>query len=83
MDDQTLREKIIDTLLDVAPDLASRPLDDKALLAEEYSLDSADFLTYVIKIHERFGVDIPAEVYSSFATIEGAVDYLKTYVGNK
>jgi acyl carrier protein len=80
MDNQTLREKIIDSLLDVAPDLANRTLDDKALLAEEYSLDSADFLTYVIKIHERFGVDIPAEVYSSFATIEGAVDYLRKHV---
>jgi len=76
----TLREKIIDTLLDVAPDLANRAFDDKALLQEEYSLDSADFLNYIIKIHERFGIDIPVEVYGSFATIEGAVDYLRMHV---
>lgn len=81
MDDQALRERIIDALLDVAPDLADRGMDDKTLLQEGYSLDSADFLNYLIQIHDRFGIEIPAEAYGSFATIEGAVDYLKTRVG--
>lgn len=83
MEDLALREKLIDTLLDVAPDIADRGIDEKALLQEQYNLDSADFLSYIIKIHDRFGIDVPVEDYGSFSTIEGAVDYLRAHIVNE
>jgi acyl carrier protein len=77
---EALRPKIIDALLAVAPDIEDDKIDDTSPLQEAYGLDSADFMNYLIRIHDLFGIDIPPQDYGSFGTIEGAVEYIRTLI---
>ncbi len=69
--------------MSVAPDIQYQDIDDQRPLQEGYSLDSADFLNYLIQIHDLFGIEIPAKDYGSFATIKGAVDYIKARINTE
>jgi acyl carrier protein len=77
---ETLRSKIIDALLAVAPDIEDGKIDDSSPLQEIYGLDSADFMNFLVRIHNLFGIDIPAKDYGSFGTIEGAVEYIRAFL---
>lgn len=80
---ETLRPKIIDALLAVAPDIEEDKIDDKSPLQQSYGLDSADFMNFLVRIHDLFGIDLPAKDYGSFGTIEGAVEYIRTHITNE
>jgi acyl carrier protein len=53
----------------VAPDLELR---------DQIDIDSFDFLTIMIALHESTGIDIPESDYSKLATLDDAIDYLET-----
>lgn len=36
-----------------------------------------DFLNFVIRLHQRLGVDIPEADYPRFGTLAGAIAYLE------
>ncbi len=59
MTEAELRQTVLNTLGDIAPeaDLAALPPDKD--LREELDIDSMDFLNFVIALHEKLGVDIP------------------------
>jgi acyl carrier protein len=73
----TIREALLAALRRVAPEADLAGLVADTPLREELELDSMDFLSFVIGVHERLGVDIPESDYSRLATLGGAVDYLQ------
>jgi acyl carrier protein len=77
MTDAELRQTILATLSDIAPeaDLAALPPDKD--LREELDIDSMDFMNFVIALHEKLGVDIPEADYPELLTLDGAIAYLK------
>ena len=77
MDVIEIRNTLLEALYDVAPDLASKSIDDKASLQDVYDLDSADFLNFLIHIHDRLGIDVPPKAYRNCATLAGALEFLK------
>jgi acyl carrier protein len=77
MDVTELRKTLLEALYDVAPDLAAKTIDDNASLQETYDLDSADFLNFLIHIHDRLGIDVPPKAYRGCATLAGALEFLK------
>lgn len=80
MDEPSLHATVREALYDVAPDLAAKTFDENASLQDDLDLDSADFLNFLIRIHERLGIDVPPQDYRSFATLAGAVHYLEARV---
>ena len=76
MESQNLHAALLEALYDVAPDLATRTIDDHASLQNDYGLDSADFLNFLIRIKERIGIDVPPQSYRACATFGGALRYL-------
>jgi acyl carrier protein len=70
------RDLIFDVLADIAPEVDRNDVDDHVDLTEQLDLDSMDYLTWMIALSEKTGVDIPQRDVSRFLTIEGAVSYL-------
>lgn len=70
------RELIFDVLADIAPEVDRNAVDDQVDLTEQLDLDSMDYLTWMIGLSEKTGVDIPQRDVSRFLTVEGAVSYL-------
>ena len=64
------------TLHEVAPEVDLSAVDPDLPLQEAADIDSLDFLTLVSAIHNRAGIEIPAQDYPKLATIKLFVSYL-------
>ena len=76
MTPEEIREIIVDTLGNIAPEADASGLDPKADIRESLDIDTLDFLNFVIALHGRLHVDIPETDYPRLFTLGGAVDYL-------
>jgi acyl carrier protein len=76
MDEQSIRKQVIETLLEVAPDLGEKTLEEKANLRDTYDLDSADFLSFLRGLHQRLGVDVPTSAYQHCTSIAATISYI-------
>jgi acyl carrier protein len=70
---------IFDILEEVAPEVEASDVDHSVDLTEQLDLDSMDYLTWMLAINKRTGIDIPQRDVSKFLTIDGAADYLVTH----
>ena len=76
MDEQQIQRYVIEALAEVAPEADARALDPKISFRDQFEVDSVDFLGFVLKLEERFGVTIPEADYPKLSTMEGCVQYL-------
>lgn len=76
MNEHELRAAVIDAIVEVAPDVDPHTIDPGASLAEELDIDSMDFLSIVVALHERTGIEIPERDYPQLATLDDTVAYL-------
>jgi len=76
MNEQQLRDVVIQALLEVAPEIDPESIDPQAVLMEQLDIDSMDFLNVVVAVHEQTGIAIPERDYPKLSTLEGAVAYL-------
>jgi acyl carrier protein len=81
MTEAELRQIVLDTLGDIAPEADLQTLPPDKDLREELDIDSMDFLNFVIALHEKLGVDIPESDYPQLVTLDGAVAYLRNKLG--
>jgi acyl carrier protein len=73
-----IREALLAALRRIAPEADPAGLAGDVPLREELELDSMDFLTFVVAIHERLGAVVPEADYPRLATLDGAVAYLQS-----
>jgi acyl carrier protein len=71
-----IRQLVIRTLSDVAPEFDFATIAADKPLREQIDIDSFDFLNVIIRLHEKLKLDIPESDYDQLATLDGAVDYL-------
>jgi acyl carrier protein len=77
MNEQQLREAVIDALTEVAPDIDPTAIDPDTDLAEQLDIDSMDFLNVIVAINERTGIEVPERDYPKLSTLNDAVAYLE------
>lgn len=76
MDYQTLRQKIIDIIAEIAVDEDLSNIDDDVRLREQLDLDSMDFLDIVMELKKRYKIEVPTEDYPKLATMKSCIEYL-------
>lgn len=76
MDYQTLRQKIIDIIADIAVDEDLSNIDDAVRLRDQLDLDSMDFLDIVMELKKRYKIEVPQEDYPKLATMQSCIEYL-------
>lgn len=74
--DPALRAAVLESLLEVAPDIDANVLDATRALREQFDFDSMDQLNFALALHARFGVDVPETDYPRLATLDGSVAYV-------
>jgi acyl carrier protein len=77
MTDEELRDLVLRTLGEVAPDADLGAIDPAADFQEQIDIDSMDLLNFVIGLHEATGVDIPERDYPKMASVDACVAYLQ------
>lgn len=75
--DAALTEQVIEILAKVAPEAAGVSLQPDLPFRQQMEFDSVDFLKFVLKLQDRFGLTIAEEHYPRLATLNGCTAYIK------
>jgi acyl carrier protein len=81
MDEQTIRDTLFAALRTVAPEVNAGEIAADRPLRDQVDLDSMDFLNFLIRLHERLGVDVPEADYAKLVTMNDFVAYLQARLG--
>jgi len=76
MNEPEIKEAVRAALSEVAPEADLDALDPEESIQDQLDIDSLDFLSVMIGIHERTGVDVPERDYPKLGTFAGCVAYL-------
>jgi acyl carrier protein len=70
------RDLVFEVLGGIAPEADPGTLRGDEDLRAALDLDSMDFLTFVVALHDRTGLGIPEADYPKLQTLDGCVAYL-------
>jgi len=77
MMDPAFATQVLELLGQVAPEMGSICLKADLPFRQQMEFDSVDFLKFVLKLQNRFGLSIPEDHYPLLATLDGCAAYLK------
>lgn len=76
MDRTALLELLRAALGEIAPETDMQTLDAARALRRQVDLDSADWLNFLVAVHEKTGVDIPDADAGRLATLEQIAEFI-------
>ena len=77
MEENTLRQHIVEALIDVAPDIDPNALDPDINFRDQFEVDSVDFLAFILDLEKRVDTRIPEVDYPKLSSMTGAIAYLQ------
>ena len=80
MDREELGRIVLDALRRIAPEVEPGTLRRDAPLRGQVDLDSMDWLSFLVGLNKRLGVDIPETDYARLVTLDDLVTYLSERV---
>ena len=78
-----IKNTILRSLKNVAPEADLASLDGGADLRDALDIDSMDFLRFAVDLHEKLHVDIPEGDYAKVRTLDACVAYLSAKLAAK
>lgn len=76
MDRNALMTALRETLAEIAPEVDAKTLDPARALRRQVDLDSADWLTFLVAVHEKIGIEIPDAQAGRLGTLDQIADFL-------
>lgn len=73
-----LLTQLLSALGEIAPEVDLAALDARRPLRQQVDLDSADWLNFLVAVHDRLGVDIPDAEAGRLRTLEQIVDFCES-----
>lgn len=80
MKDRDIRERVLEQLLKIAPDIDPLTLDESKSFRDQYDFDSIDYMNLMMALGRELNVEIPEVVYPSLSSLDGAVAWLAEHV---
>jgi acyl carrier protein len=74
-----LRERVLELLAGVAPDVDTAQLLDDAEFREQFDFDSMDVFNFAAALHAEFGCDIPERDYRQLLRLDRCLAYLDAH----
>jgi acyl carrier protein len=75
-----IRKSVLELIHRIAPEQDLSGINPGENLREALDIDSFDFLSLLVAIHERLGVTVPESDYSKVSTLNDMVAYLEANV---
>jgi acyl carrier protein len=76
MTEAELKTLLLDGLRKIAPDTDPGSLRGDHNLRETLDIDSFDFLSFLIALHDKLGIEIPEADYGKLSTLDAMMAYL-------
>ncbi|MCD6173559.1 MAG: acyl carrier protein [Sulfurimonas sp.] len=70
-----IKNIIIKTILEIAPDIEEDEIEENENIQRSLEIDSFDFLKILTAMNEELGVEVPEADYSKVDTLENMADY--------
>lgn len=83
MDENSLRQQIMESLTKTAPDIDQNALDPDINFRDQFDVDSVDFLGFVLDLEKRLGTKIPEVDYPKLSSMKGCLTYLRPMFSDK
>jgi acyl carrier protein len=77
MDNQELKDLILEELSNIAPEIEDDEVPDDEDMREALELDSMDFLNLIVAVAKRTKVAIPEADYGKVLTLNNMIHYLQ------
>ncbi len=81
MNREQIRNQLLEALVEVAPEVDAQAIAPARLLRQQVDLDSADWLNFLVAVHQRLGVDIPDADVGKLSTLDKLTDYCAQRLG--
>lgn len=81
MDETTIRQTLFAALRTIAPEVKPDEVAADKPLRDQVDLDSMDFLNFLVRLHEKVGIDVPEADYAQLVTLNDFVAYLQRRLG--
>lgn len=81
MDEQTLKRKILEILVEIAPEVEPDEIRPERTLRSQVDLDSMDWLNFLVALHQQLQVEIPEADYQKLVTLDDLIRYLQAKLG--
>lgn len=72
-----IRNSVLELIHRIAPEKDLSEVKPDENLREALDIDSFDFLSLLVAVHEKLGVTVPESDYSKVSTLEDMVAYLE------
>ena len=80
MSEAELKAILLDGLRQIAPEADPTMLRGDQNIRETLDIDSFDFLSFLIALHDKLGVEIPEADYGKLGTLDAMLNYLEPRV---
>lgn len=80
MKEEEIRASVLRALRRIAPEADPASVLPGERLRDQLDIDSMDFLSFLIGLHEALGVEIPESDYSKLASLDSIVEYLRARI---
>lgn len=81
MEQEEIKAALLTTLTAVAPEAAMETLDPDLRFRDQFEFGSVDFLTFVTRLQDHFGIRIPETDCPRLASLSGCLAYLSSRIG--
>lgn len=81
MTEVEIKSAIFAGLRQIAPESDPSSLRPDQKIRETLEIDSFDFLSFLIALHEKLGIEIPEADYGKLTTLDEMVGYLAAKAG--
>ncbi|MBB5271386.1 acyl carrier protein [Quisquiliibacterium transsilvanicum] len=81
MDEQTLKRRILEILMEIAPEVEPAEIRPERTLRSQVDLDSMDWLNFRVALHQQLQVEIPEADYQKLVTLDDLIRYLQAKIG--
>jgi acyl carrier protein len=75
MEPARIQTLLLQALTEIAPEIDAKALAPAKPLRQQVDLDSADWLNFLVAVHEKIGVDIPDADAAKLTTLEKLTAY--------
>jgi acyl carrier protein len=82
MNREQIQAELLAAIGEIAPETDLASIDAGRPLRQQIDLDSADWLNFLVAVHDKLGVDIPDAEAARLRTLQQLVDYCASRTGS-
>ncbi len=79
MTEEEIKQTLLKQLKNIAPDTEPSKLQPNDNIRDKLGIDSFDYLQFIVKLDEQFGIQTPEEDYGKIQTLKELTDYIQNH----